>query len=100
LLVTPITRNFGQLFIISVIMGLGGATSMPSVAAITVEVGQRLGMGVSMGLFNTATSVGMIAAPLISGLVMDALGIRSVFFIAGMISFFGTLVFYYYVRSR
>lgn len=100
LLLTPITRNFGQLFIISSIMGLGGATSMPPVAAITVEVGQRLGMGVSMGLFNTASSVGMIAAPLVAGVVMDALGIKSVFVVAGVISLLGTLVFYHYVRSR
>jgi len=99
LLLTPIARNFWQLFFISSIMGLGGATGMPSVAAITVEVGKKLGMGVSMGLFNTATSVGMIAAPLISGLVMDAMGIKSVFFIAGVISFFGTLVFWYYIKG-
>jgi len=98
LLLTPIARNFWQLFSISSLMGLGGATSMPSISAITVEVGQRLGMGVSMGLFNTATSVGMIAAPLISGVVMDASGIKSVFLIAGVISLLGTAIFYYYVR--
>jgi MFS family permease len=98
LLLTPIARNFWQLFLISFIMGLGGATSMPSVAAITVEVGQRLGMGVSMGLFNTATSIGMIGAPLISGIVMDAIGVKSVFFVAGVVSLLGTFVFYYYLR--
>jgi len=98
LLLTPIARNFWQLFFLSSLMGLGGATSMPSVAAITVEVGQRLGMGVSMGLFNTAMSIGMIAAPLISGVVMDGLGVKSVFFVAGVISLLGTFVFYYYLR--
>lgn len=98
LLLTPIARNFWQLFFISSIMGFGGATSMPSAVAITVEVGQRLGMGVSMGLFNTAMSVGMIAAPLISGVVMDIVGIKSVFFVAGVISLLGTFVFYHYIR--
>ncbi len=99
LLLTPIARNFWQLFIISAVMGLGGAASMPAVAAITVEVGQKLGMGVSMGLFNTATSIGMIVAPLMAGLVMDALGIRPVFLAAGVISLLGTLVFYYYIKE-
>lgn len=98
LLITPIARNFWQLFFISSIMGLGGATSMPSASAITVEVGQRLGMGVSMGLFNTAMSAGMIAAPLIAGVVMDILGVKSVFFVAGVISLLGTFVFYHYIR--
>jgi len=98
LLLTPIARNFWELFFISSIMGLGGAVSMPSAAAITVEVGQRLGMGVSMGLFNTAMSVGMIVAPLIAGVVMDTLGVKPVFFVAGVISLLGTFVFYHYVR--
>jgi DHA1 family multidrug resistance protein-like MFS transporter len=99
LLLIPIARNFWQLLSISSIMGLGGATAMPSASAITVEVGQRLGMGFSMGLFNTAMSVGMIAAPIISGVVMDTLGVKSVFFVAGVISLLGISVFYHYVKS-
>ena len=99
LLLTPAARNFWQLLFISCLMGLGGAIGMPPAAAITVEVGKRLGMGVSMGLFNTAMSAGMIVAPLIGGVVMDTLGVKSVFFVAGVISLLGTLVFYHYVRS-
>ena len=99
LLLTPIARNFWELFFISSIMGLGGATSMPSASALQVEVGQRLGMGLSMGLFSTAMSIGMIAAPLISGVVMDILGVKSVFFVAGVIGLLGTFVFYYYIRQ-
>jgi len=100
LLLTPITRNFLQLLFISSLMGLGGATTMPSTAAITVEVGQRLGMGISMGLFNTAAGVGTILAPLIAGIVMDILGIKSVFLVAGVIILLGILVFYHYVSRR
>ena len=100
LLLIPIARNFWQLLSISSIMGLGGATAMPSASAITVEVGQRLGMGFSMGLFNTAMSVGMIATPIISGVVMDTLGVKSVFFVAGVISLLGISIFYHYVKSR
>jgi len=100
LLLTPVARNFWQLLSIASLMGLGGAIGMPSAAAITVEVGKRIGMGVSMGLFNTAMSVGMIAAPLIGGVVMDTLGVKSVFFVAGLISLLGAYVFYHYVRIR
>jgi MFS family permease len=81
-------------------MGLGGATAIPSASALSVEVGQRLGMGFSMGLFSTAMSVGMIVAPIISGVVMDTLGVKSVFFVAGVISLLGTFVFYYYIRRE
>lgn len=100
LLLTPIAGNFWQLFFIGSLMGLGGAIAMPSAVAITVEVGQRLGMGVSMGLFNTAMSVGMIVAPIIAGVVMDTLGVKSVFFVAGVLSLLGIFVFYHYVRGR
>ncbi|MFB0526310.1 MAG: MFS transporter, partial [bacterium] len=100
LLLTPVARNFWQLLSIACLMGLGGAIGMPSAAAITVEVGKRLGMGVSMGLFNTAMSAGMIVAPLIGGVVMDTLGVKSVFFVAGLISLLGAYVFYHYVRIR
>jgi len=99
LLLTPFTRNFLQLLFIASIMGLGGAVSMPPSYAITVEMGKRLGMGASMGLFNTATGVGMITAPILSGIIMDILGIRPVFFLSGVISLFGTSVFCYYVRE-
>lgn len=98
LLLIPIARNFWELFFISSLMGLGGATAIPSASALSVEVGQRLGMGFSMGLFSTAMSVGMIAAPIISGVVMDILGVKYVFFVVGVISLLGTFVFYHYVR--
>lgn len=98
LLLIPIARNFWELLFISSLMGLGGATAIPSASALSVEVGQRLGMGFSMGLFSTAMSAGMIVAPIISGVIMDIFGVKSVFFVAGVVSLLGTFVFYHYIR--
>jgi len=99
LLSIPLIKTFSALFLISLVMGLGGAISMPAASAITVIVGQDLGMGTSMGLFNTAMSVGMVMAPLVSGLVMDYLNLSAVFIVAGLISVSGMLIFYYFVRD-
>jgi len=56
-------------------------------------------MGASMGLFNTAMSFGMILAPLISGVVMDTLGLTSIFYVAGFISLWGTFIFYFFIKE-
>ncbi|MCD6434555.1 MAG: MFS transporter, partial [Candidatus Diapherotrites archaeon] len=96
----PFASNFFELLLIGLIMGLSGAISMPAATAITVKLGQRLGMGSAMGAFNTAMSIGMIIAPLISGVVMDAMGLDYVFYVAGIISIFGTVVFYNYLKGE
>jgi MFS family permease len=56
-------------------------------------------MGTSMGLYNTAMSIGMIVAPLISCIIMDTLGLTYIFYVAGIISLFGTFVFYHYIKT-
>jgi len=99
LLCVALANNFWMLMFISSFMGIGGAISMPAATAITVKLGQNVGMGTSMGLFNTAMSIGMILAPLISGAVMDILGLIYIFYVAGIISLFGTFVFYHYITT-
>ncbi len=99
LVLVPLSSNFRELFIISSIMGIGGAVALPPATAITVEIGQKIGMGIAMGIFSTAMSIGMVVAPLLSGVVMDVLGLESVFYVAAIVSFLGTLVFYHYIRA-
>ena len=92
-------HDFWSLLAIDVIMGIGGAISMPAASAITVKVGRKFGMGASMGVFNSAMSFGMILAPLISGLVMDTLGLIYIFYVAGIISVIGILIFIFFVKK-
>jgi len=99
LFIPLIAHNFRSLLIIDMFMGIGGAISMPAASAITVIAGKRYGMGASMGVFNTAMSVGMILAPLLSGMVMDTLGLIYIFYVAGIVSVLGILIFLYYVRK-
>jgi MFS family permease len=94
----PLAHTFWSLMILALVMGLGGAISMPAATAINVKIGQHHGMGASMGLFNMAMSVGMILAPLISGGVMDLWGVKYIFYVAGGISAVGILFFFYFVR--
>ncbi len=99
LFLIPGLKNFWLLMILVVIMGIAGALSMPAATAIIVKIGNNIGMGSSMGIFSTSMSVGMILAPLVSGLAMDYLGIKYIFPVAGVISFIGTYFFYYYFKK-
>jgi MFS family permease len=66
--------------------------------ALTVKLGKEIGMGASMGAYNTAMSVGMVTAPLLGGLVMDASSIHSVFLLGGGLGVAATVLFYLSMR--
>jgi MFS family permease len=61
------------------------------------EVAQEGKEGKTMGIFNSIIFLGVIVAPLISGVVMDYAGINSVFYFAGILSLLFTLIGCYYV---
>ena len=94
LFLIPFADSFVELLAIISVMGIGGAMAMPAATAIVVTAGRKLGQGSVMGVFNMAMSAGMIAAPLISGVIMDTFGLKEVFYVAGLISLAGVLAFY------
>ncbi|WP_292409355.1 MULTISPECIES: MFS transporter [unclassified Methanoculleus] len=89
----PFCRSLGPLLVVTAIMGVGGAVQQPSIMALTVDAGRTIGMGTSMGAYNTVFGIGMIVAPLIGGVFMDYIGIDAVFYVAGAISLLATAVF-------
>lgn len=99
LFLIPFAKNFVELLMIASMMGFGGALSIPASAAMAVTVGRELGQGSVMGAFNTAMSVGMITAPLISGVIMDTFGLREAFYVTGIISFAGAFIFYLMING-
>jgi MFS family permease len=94
----PLTTTFTDVLAIATLMGIGGAISLPAATAMVVSEGRELGHGSVMGLFNMAMSVGMIVAPLLSGTVMDLLGIEEVFLISAILSIGGLVAFYATLR--
>jgi MFS family permease len=96
LILVPFTHNFTELFVTGILVGIGGAIAMPAATAIAVLVGQATGMGTSMGIFNTAMSLGMVFSPILLGTIMDAFGLPFIFYFAGLVGLLSCLVFYYY----
>ncbi|HDN58904.1 MAG TPA: MFS transporter [Candidatus Marinimicrobia bacterium] len=99
-MVLPFLGNKMLLFIISALLGLTGAVSIPAATAIVVKVGNKYGMGFSMGLFNMAMSLGMIIAPLFLGFIMDLLRVDYVFIISGIITFLMAGAYFFMLRKE
>lgn len=94
MLTIPFLHGFTSLLVVSILVGIGGSISIPSATAIVAIAGREVGQGSAMGAFNTAMSVGMITAPMVSGIVMDFIGINYVFILSGIICLISALVFW------
>ena len=100
LLLIPFCPDFGALLGAGILLGLGAAISMPALSSISVLIGKKAGMGSWMGIITATMSIGFILTPLISGVVMDHLGIDAVFYVLFMVALFGGLCYFYYIRRR
>ncbi|RLI79973.1 MFS transporter [Archaeoglobales archaeon] len=94
MLTIPLLHGFTSLLVASILIGIGGSISIPSATAIVAIAGREVGQGSAMGAFNTAMSVGMITAPMVSGIVMDFIGISYVFIFSGIVCLISALVFW------
>ncbi len=100
LVLIPFFHSFTQLFVLNLIMGLGGALAFPAAVALVVEFGRGIGMGSAMGYFNMALSTGMIFAPILSGIIYDVWNMEAIFYINGGIIFGGIGIFGYLIRNQ
>jgi MFS family permease len=92
-LMIPFAASIWHLLILFIIRALGTAISMPGSAALYVGVGKRLGMGSTIALMGTATSIGMAAGPILSGILAEFTNLQAVFFFAAGAGFIGTALF-------
>jgi predicted MFS family arabinose efflux permease len=76
-------RTFTQLFLGSGLFGLAGGIAFPAVMALGVIEGRRLdAMGSVMGLLAQAHSIGMLAGPVLGGILLDLSSFNTVFIFA------------------
>jgi MFS family permease len=83
-------EGFLSVLACNILMGIGNGISMPGGLVLTGRVGKTLGMGSTMGLTDTGWSLGMIVSPIISGVIMDRLGVTSIFVAGGILIITGT----------
>nr|QNO56905.1 multidrug resistance protein MdtG [Methanosarcinales archaeon ANME-1 ERB7] len=95
--IVPLCHDSITLLLVNIIIGISAAMSIAVATDIAVIIGKKVGMGFWMGIFNSIIFLGVIVAPIISGVVMDYAGINSVFYFAGILSLLFTLIGCYYV---
>ena len=89
----PFARTFGQLLALSIVIGFFSVVSLPASSALLVKEGNLYGMGLAMGIFNGAMSLGTILAPLAGGLALGFLGINAIFYAGGFLGVIGIAFF-------
>ena len=86
--------GFGDLFLASVLFGIGGGVSMLVLMVMAVLKGGHTNvMGSVMALLTMAHSLGMLAGSLLGGLMMDIFSLRLAFFCGALTMITGTILF-------
>lgn len=89
----PIAGTFGQLLTLSIGIGLFSAVSLPASSALLVKEGNLYGMGLAMGIFNGAMSLGTVLAPLAGGFAVGYFGMNTIFYGGGFLGVIGIAFF-------
>jgi MFS family permease len=89
----PFAVGFWHLLVLSSCIGSFSALSLPSSSALLIAEGNRYGIGMTMGLFNSIMGIGFVAAPLVGGFLIGMGGQGIVFHAAGLIGFLGVCFF-------
>ncbi len=95
----PFVDGFLMILLLNIIMGIGNGIAMPGGFVITGQLGRKMGMGSLMGFTETGWSLGMIVSPVISGIIMDSLGVSSIFIAGGVITITGTILIHFFLKS-
>jgi MFS family permease len=90
----PLADNFWTVLAAQLVFTAGSGLGMPALTAIAAIEGREIGVGTTMSVLDSAMSLGMVAGPLISGVLGDLLGLRQVFFVGSTIILAGTACFY------
>jgi MFS family permease len=93
------TGTIAEIFVARMVVSMGSALSLPAVTAIIAKEGRVLGSGSTVGVFNTAMSIGQIIGPVFSGFLLDTYGMGSVFYFSGFISVLSVIAFWVISRE-
>jgi DHA1 family multidrug resistance protein-like MFS transporter len=88
------THTFLQVMGARLIFSLGSALITPAITAITAIEGRQLGIGTTMSLLQGSMSLGMMAGPLISGVMADLFNLTIIFFLGSAVSVIGLGIFW------
>ncbi len=85
----PFTSNFWEVLGARLLFSIGSAIMLPSITAIAAIEGRELGISTTMSVLQSAMSLGMMAGPLVSGILADLFSLTPIFYVGSGISLIG-----------
>ena len=95
----PFVEGFGFILGFNILMGIGNGIAMPAGFVMTGQLGKEMGMGSIMGITDAGWSLGMIVSPILSGIIMDTLGLPSIFMAGGFLIIIGTVLISFFLKD-
>lgn len=95
----PLVDGFAMVLCLNILMGIGNGIATPGGFVITGQIGKTMGMGSMMGITDAGWSLGMIVSPILSGIIMDHLGLPSIFLTGGMLIMTGTALLSLFLKD-
>lgn len=81
LLAASVSHSVGQLILARIVQGAAGATITSLGLAIAVAVFPSEQRGRALGILIGSASIGLVAGPVLGGVVLDLLGWRAIFYV-------------------
>jgi len=96
----PLVSSFTLFLLVSAILGLGMSLSTVATSAYVADIAQKEQIGASMGALSSTMDVGHAAGPLITGIIITAVGYTLGFFVSFLLAMAVTAAFVLSVRDK
>jgi MFS family permease len=95
----PVVSSFGFFLLVSAIFGLGMSLSTVATSAYVADIAKKEQIGASMGALSSIMDIGHAAGPLITGIIITAVGFSAGFHASLILALAVTIVFVLSVRA-
>lgn len=95
--VMPLAGGFPLLLVCNILEGVGSGLALPPLTALVTVRGRQYGagMGLTMGLYTMAMSVGVLFGPILAGWLADLWGMATPFYMAALAGGSGALALWF-----
>lgn len=100
LAICALSQSVTQLILGRAIQGVGGATTLSLSMAITLAAFPSHERGKALGVLTSVGSLGLVAGPVLGGLILDGLGWRGIFFVRIPVAVAGLLLAWVLVEEQ
>jgi MFS family permease len=96
----PLVSSFTLFLLVSATLGLGMSLSTVATSAYVADIAHKEQIGASMGALSSTMDIGHAAGPLITGIIITAVGYTLGFFVSFLLAMAVTAAFVLSVRDR